>query len=384
MKHRVYSATLVFTLLSSATFLLAFAPIKEAGKQAQESVLKESALQKIKNWGIFNAAAAAKALPSHIFAPSAWKIAAGSRDIVVAVIDTGIDPVHPDLQRNVWKERVSQAYGWNFVNNQPNPRDEHGHGTHVAGIIGATTNPESGVSGVAPNVSILSVKYYSEGASGAVNLRNTVRAIRYAIEKGARIINYSGGGPEFSQEEYDAIREAHARGILFVAAAGNERQDTDRPEGAYYPAGYRLPNMITVAATDIRNKLLSSSNWGLRSVDVAAPGENIYSTLPSGRYGYMSGTSQATAFVTGLAALLLSKNPSLKPEDLRKLIIQTVDPVSDLQGRVLSGGKINAYAALLTATRPGLRLRDANDTLVLTRRPVSLLDEGLLSAPASR
>src|SRR4029077_10572959 len=122
---------------------------------------------------------------------------------------------------------------------------------------------------------------------GSVNLRNTVKAINYAIDHGARIINYSGGGPEFSEEEYLAIKRAESKGILFVAAAGNERQNTDLVENYYYPSAYRLSNIISVAATDIHNNLLPSSNWGKKSVDVAAPGENIYSTLPQNKFGYM-------------------------------------------------------------------------------------------------
>jgi subtilisin family serine protease len=177
------------------------------------------------------------------------------------------------------------------------PSDDHGHGTHVAGIIGAVTNLDSGVSGVAPRVLIMAVKYYSESNPGSVNLKNTIDALNYAIDRGARIINYSGGGPEYSEAEYLAIKRAESRGILVVAAAGNEHQNTDLRERLYYPQAYGLSNIISVAATDINNNLLPSSNWGKSKIDVAAPGENIYSTLPGNRYGYMTGTSQATAFV---------------------------------------------------------------------------------------
>jgi subtilisin family serine protease len=185
-----------------------------------------------KNWGLINGRA-----HSHIDAPDAWKIEEGSKDIVVAVIDTGIDANNKDLQKNLWKDPNSKenVYGWNFVTDSANPNDDHGHGTHVAGIIGATVDTENGMSGVAHHVSIMAVKYYSEANPGSVNLKNTVRAINYAVEHGARIINYSGGGPEFAEDEYLAIKKAEAKGVLFVSAAGNEHQNTDLSENYYYP-----------------------------------------------------------------------------------------------------------------------------------------------------
>lgn len=299
----------------------------------------------LKNWGLNNSQA-----KSHIDAVDAWKIGEGSRDIVVAVIDTGIDPKHKDLADNIWHDpnnKTIVVYGWNFVDNQANPFDYHGHGTHVAGIIGAINDPKAGISGVVHKVSIMPVKYYSDSNTGSVNLANTVKALNYAIDHGARIINYSGGGPEFSPDEYMAIKKAEARGVLVVAAAGNEHQDIDVRENFYYPSAYGTSNIISVAATDIKNNLLPSSNWGKKKVDVAAPGGNIYSTLPNGRFDYMTGTSQATAFVTGIAALLLSQDPKLKPEEIRSLIIASVDHLPQLESKTVSGGRVNAYQALL-------------------------------------
>jgi len=305
--------------------------------------------KKLKNWGLINTLAR-----SHIQALDAWKIEEGNRKVVVAVIDTGIDPNHRDLMMNIWRDQAnknSKTFGWNFVSNQPNPTDTHGHGTHVAGIIGAIADPNTGVSGVAHQVSIMPIKYYSDQNSGPTNLKNTIRAIHYAVDHGAKIINYSGGGPEFSQEEYLAIKKAEARGVLFVAAAGNEHQNTDQKENAYYPSAYRLTNILSVAATDIRNNLLPTSNWGKTTVDVAAPGENIFSTLPAGRFGYMSGTSQATAFVTGLAALLLSHDPSLTPQQIKTFITANVDAFPHLQAKLISGGRVNAYRALMALNK---------------------------------
>jgi subtilisin family serine protease len=370
-----------------------------------------------KNWGLTNTTA-----KSSIDAPDAWKIEEGDPNIVVAVIDTGIDAGHPALKKNIWHHGLTKIlaapvklvkkgfekiigkknhqeagqipeqdfvpqpeeatedygdheYGWNFVTNKSNPIDEHGHGTHVAGIIGAMADPKTGVSGVTHHVSIMSVKYYSDSNPGSVNLKNTVRAINYAVDHGARIINYSGGGPEFSEDEYLAIKRAEAKGILFVAAAGNEHQNTDLQENYYYPSAYRLSNILSVAATDIHNNLLATSNWGKKRVDVAAPGENIFSTLPGGRYGYMSGTSQATAFVTGLAALLLSQDPTLTPVQLKEVIMSSVDRFPQLENKLVTGGRVNAYSALL-ALKSGARYKarpilakPENLTNELTRAP---------------
>lgn len=296
----------------------------------------------LRNWGLFN-----RLSNSHIHAPEAWKIEKGSHNIVVAIIDTGIDANHLDLKHNLWKDYASGYYGWDFVKNKPNPIDEHGHGTHVAGIVGAAMNPLTGISGVAHKVSIMAVKYYSDQNSGTQNLQNSIRALNWAIDHGANIINYSGGGPEFSGEEYITLQRARDKGVLVVAAAGNEHQNTDLVKNYYYPCAYkRLTNIICVAAVNIRNELLTSSNWGKTNVDVAAPGENILSTVPGGKYSYMSGTSQATAFVTGLAALILSKNNELRPEQIRDIIRASVDKVSSLKDKVFSAGKINAFAAL--------------------------------------
>jgi subtilisin family serine protease len=277
------------------------------------------------------------------------------------------------------------VYGWNFVTNKANPDDDHGHGTHVAGIIGAVADLRSGVSGVAHHVSIMAVKYYSDSNPGSVNLRNTVRALNYAIDHGAQIINYSGGGPEPSEDEYLALKRAEAKGFLVVSAAGNEHQNTDLPENKYYPAAYRLSNMISVAATDIHNKLLASSNWGRLRVDVAAPGENIYSTLPGGRYGYMSGTSQATAFVSGEAALLLSQDPSLTPVQIKEIIMSTVDRFPTLAGKLVTGGRVNAYAALLAArNKSQFRSKAVIAGLSAPRKPAKILGFEPGATPASQ
>jgi len=307
----------------------------------------------LRNWGLENSENT-----SHINARKAWRISKGSKQIVVAVIDTGIDPNHPDLKDNIC--RTKGEYGFDFVSNKKNPGDAHGHGTHVAGIIGGSArNPVAGASGVAPNICIMAVRYYSDTASGAQNLANTVKAINYAVDHGANVINYSGGGAEFSAAEMRAIQRAEAKGVIFVAAAGNEYQDTDKSGNAYFPAAYGLSNIIAVAGTNQKSELLPASNWGKKHVHVAAPGEHIYSTLQKGRYGYLTGTSQATAFVSGLAALILSEIPGLKPVEVREIIMKTVDKHPGLEQKIASGGKINAYNALrmVIARREGKNSR---------------------------
>ncbi len=347
----------VFALLiavSPISFLFLDRAHALIGAPKTKSTLRKKSKLTLRNWGLENAYA------SHINVRKAWSINNGSREIVVAVIDTGIDPKHPDLRDNLWckngnhlKKNISLAkrlkdceYGWDFVTNKRNPHDNHGHGTHVAGIVGATAKANSGAAGVARKVSIMAIRYYSKSASGAKNLANTIKAIHYAIDNGADIINYSGGGAEFSGAELRAIEKAKRKGILFVAAAGNEHRNTDITDNKYYPGAYGLENIISVAATDIHNKLLPSSNWGKRSVHVAAPGKNIFSTLPGGKYGFLTGTSQGTAFVSGLGALILAENRDMSPKEVRKVIVETVDKIVTLKNRIRSSGRINAYAAI--------------------------------------
>ena len=310
-----------------------------------------------KNWGISSKTQP----PAHVHAPEAWKIEEGSSKVLVAVIDTGVDRTHRLLAGNVIHQLVrsvgeAQSHlnvGWDFTLDRAEAPDAHGHGTHVAGIIGAHQDLRLGASGVAHRVTMIPIKYYSDKNTGAVNLRNTVKAIDFAVQQGARIINYSGGGPEFSTEECLAIQRAQQRGVLFVTAAGNEHQNADDQKTAYYPASYQLDNIITVAATDRTNQLITASNWGRKTVDVAAPGDQIFSTVPLNRFDVMTGTSQATAFVSGIAVLLLARNPKLGPAALKQLILESADTIPQLQGKIASAGRANAYRALtLLASKP--------------------------------
>ncbi|AFY01112.1 serine protease [Bdellovibrio bacteriovorus str. Tiberius] len=275
------------------------------------------------------------------------------KDIVVAIIDTGVDVNHPLLRNNLWvnpREKdnmkdddgngyADDLHGWNFVSNNNDLTDNHGHGTHVAGIIQQRTRSS--------RVKFMILKYYDPSIPANDNLMNTVKAIRYAIKMKADIINYSGGGDERSPMEEAAIRDAQEQGILFVAAAGNEGRNTDLV--GYYPAGYKLNNIISVAAMDSQKRLLASSNFGTGSVDIAAPGKNVFSALPGGKYGYMSGTSQATAWVSGLAASLMLNRPweALNPEGVKKALVKSGVKDRQLSRKIRSQTRISNLQAEL-------------------------------------
>lgn len=301
----------------------------------------------------------------------AWEVSKGSKNIKVAVIDTGVDIHHKCLEDNLWvnagevgidkdgKDKatngkdddgngfVDDVHGWNFVGNNNDLSDNHGHGTHIAGIIGANTKPGCEFSGMAPKVSIMALKYYDPKSPGANNLKNTIQAIRYAIRMGANVINYSGGGTEYSSEEFAAVKDAEKAGILFIAAAGNERSNTDESGKQYYPADYGLSNIISVTAVNEKEtKVLPSSNYGVRTVDLAAPGDQIKSTLPGNTYGKMTGTSQATAWVTGVAVLVMALRTEFTAPDIKKYILRTGDEYATLLSKTGNAKLLNSYKAL--------------------------------------
>ncbi|HPI41514.1 MAG TPA: S8 family peptidase [Pseudobdellovibrionaceae bacterium] len=301
-------------------------------------------------------------------AARAWSISKGSRNIVVAIIDTGIDIHHEDLKNNLWTNlgetgkdklgrdkstngidddkngHIDDVYGWNFVSDNNDLKDNHGHGTHISGIVGAEAQNGKGISGISPEVSIMTLKYYDPQVLKSDNLKNTIRAIHYAISMGAHIINYSGGGTEKSEEEKAAVMAAEQKGILFVAAAGNEKSNSD--EHHYYPADYKLSNIISVTAIDPNTEVLASSNYGTETVDIAAPGQNILSTLPSNNYGYMTGTSQATAFVTGAAVLAMAHKKNFSSSEIKKYILATGDTSSQLLAKTRTARQLNLFKVL--------------------------------------
>jgi subtilisin family serine protease len=264
-----------------------------------------------------------------------WQAGAvGSRKVIVAIVDTGADYTHPDLRAN-----LDTADAYNFDANTSNANDDNGHGTHVAGIIGAVGNNGSGVAGVNWNVTIIPIKFLDSSGSGSTS--NGIKGIEWAVKKGARVINCSWGGTDGSQALKDAIDAARQAGVLVVTAAGNSSKNTDvQPE---YPSAFHLDNMITVAASDLNGRLATFSNYGKKTVDIAAPGVDIYSTYKGSTYKSLSGTSMASPVVAGIAALVLSKDPNASYQSVKKAILGCGVPLSAASGTTVSGRLVSAY-----------------------------------------
>ena len=303
-----------------------------------------------------------------IGAAQAWEVQTGSKDVVVAVIDTGIKYDHADLVDNVWTNEaeangkpdvdddnngyVDDIHGFNFVTNKGDPMDDHGHGSHCSGTIGAKGNDGKGIVGVAWNTRIMGVKFLDKNGSGS--LANALKAIDYATKNGAKIMSNSWGGGGFSETLKAAIERSHAAGALFVAAAGNESNNNDAKET--YPGSYNVPNVLAVAAIDNKGAMASFSSYGKNKVHVGAPGVNVYSSTTNG-YDTWSGTSMATPHVSGIAVLLASQFPNMTNVELKERIVSTAKPLASLRGKTKSGGMANAYTALMNIVPEP----DAND-----------------------
>src|SRR3989344_105505 len=317
-----------------------------------------------KLWGLYNTGQTGGISGAHINAPPAWDSTHDS-NIVVGIIDTGIDYNHEDLASNVWTNPgeiagngkdddnngfIDDIHGWDFANSDKDPIDDNGHGTHVAGTIGAIGNNGVGIVGVNWNVKMAALKFLNRYGSGTT--ANAVKAVLYANMMGFKITNNSWGGGGYTQSLYDAINAANNAGNLFVAAAGNSGNNTD--SSANYPASYNLPNIISVAATDHKDNLASFSNYGGNSVDLGAPGVDIYSTVPKGScslcdssgYDFLSGTSMATPHVSGVAALVWSAENGLSNLAIKDKILYSTDALSSLSGKTISGGRLNLHKAL--------------------------------------
>ncbi|HLD99110.1 MAG TPA: S8 family serine peptidase [Bdellovibrionota bacterium] len=285
-----------------------------------------------------------------IGARKAWAEWQGSKEFIVADIDTGIDYNHEDLSFNVWRNPTpsekNDVAGFDFVHNDGLPYDDNQHGTHTSGTIGGVGGNGKGVSGVAPRVSIMGLKFLSGEGSGTT--ADAIRAIDYAIEHGAKVISASWGGPgdDGNKALYDSIERAKAKDVLFVAAAGNESKNNDIPSQASYPAAFDNDNLIAVAATDKNDSMAFFSNYGEKTVHVAAPGANVYSLIPGNKYAAFSGTSMACPHVAGAAALLWSKNPTWNYKKVKQVLMDTSDKLSSLKGKTISGGRINVLNAL--------------------------------------
>jgi len=295
-----------------------------------------------------------------------------TRTVIIAVIDTGIDYRHPDLKDHMWTNPneipdngidddgngyVDDIYGWDFYNNDASvchymetengytahPDDNDNHGTHIAGIIAATANNSIGIAGVASNVNvqIMSLKIHG-GSTSSGSVANAIKAIRYAESMGADICNLSWGTPNYNQSLELVIRESS---MLFVTAAGNNGNNNNSTP--VFPANLRLPNLISVAYIKDDGRLASDSNYGVSTVDLAAPGDNIYSTLV-GSYGYSSGSSMAAPHITGLAAMLYAYQENIYPARVKEIIINTMTPLDSLGNHVINPGIPNAEAAVIS------------------------------------
>lgn len=311
-------------------------------------------------WGMHNVGQTGGAKDADIDALEAWQSCTGSTDVVVAVIDSGIDYNHEDLAANTWKNPgetgfdgtgkdkatngidddgngyIDDVYGWNFYSNKNDPMDDNSHGTHCAGIIGAIGDNAKGVAGVCWDVKLMALKFLNSGGSGSTTA--AISAINYAASFNVRITSNSWGGGSSSKALQSAIKNS---GALFIAAAGNSGSSS-----VFYPAGYTLDNIISVAATDHNDALADFSNYGSSWVDLGAPGVDILSSTPLNTYGLKSGTSMACPHVSGAAALVMAKYTSKTNAEVKSQIMSTVDGKSSLSGKCVSGGRLNVRAAI--------------------------------------
>jgi subtilisin family serine protease len=310
-------------------------------------------------WSLENTGQRGGKSKADISAIRAWDKTKGSDKVVVAVLDSGVDYTHPDLKNNIWVRpetlpeyedddlgTIDDEHGYSAFEDS-DPMDDNGHGTHCAGIIGAEGDNGFGITGINWNVKIMPLKFMSANGSGTT--KDAIEAINYVIDRkqhgiNVRVISASWGSMVKSRALQDVIKKAGEEGILFVAAAGNSSDDSDRRP--HYPAGFDLPNVISVAALDRNDQLASFSNYGAKSVFIAAPGKDILSTWLKGEFREASGTSMATPEVAGVAALIISTKPKISITELRERLKNSVDTLPSLKGKVATGGRINAAKAV--------------------------------------
>ncbi len=321
-----------------------------------------------------------------IHASEAWGTQRGSRDVIVAVIDTGVDYNHQDLKNALWRNPgeiagngvdddnngyVDDVVGWDFAKNDALPFDlmsqsridgNPGHGTHCSGVVGGVGNNALGISGVAPNVTIMGVRFISETGEGTT--ADGVKAISYALRNGAKVLSNSWGGEKDAEPDDElraVIQNAMAQNVLFIFAAGNGRNgvgyNNDTDAKPMIPASYEYDNIVSVAAIDVNNAMGSFSNWGVTSVDLGAPGVKVMSSIPGNAYedqislfGFpiadWSGTSMATPHVAGAAALIWSQYPNATWQEVKARLLGTATATASLNGKVKTGGMLNVQAAL--------------------------------------
>ncbi len=324
-----------------------------------DPLLRNGTLWNLDNTG-FNGGRA----DADIDAPEAWDLQSDASGIIVAVIDSGVRYTHQDLNANMWRNHgetpgngrdddgngyVDDRFGINAIANSGNPMDAHGHGTHIAGIIGAVPDNGVGCAGVAFRVQIMALKFQDAGLYGVAS--DAIECIDYARRHGARIINASwADAVDYNSDALrDAIAATRDAGIIFVTAADNQARNND--DTPMYPGAFRLENMIVVAATNPNDELADWSNYGYRTVDLAAPGQTIYSTWATSDTSYrdFSGTSMAAPHVAGACALVWARFPWLNYREVIDRILRSIDPLPSLSGRVATGGRLNLRRALAEA-----------------------------------
>jgi len=309
-------------------------------------------------WALANSGQRGGKQGADISATVAWATTTGSEKVVVAVLDSGVDYTHEDLIQNMWMRPADMApyqdnelgaiddeHGFNAIDSASDPMDDNGHGTHCAGIIGAEGENNLGIAGVNWKVKIMPLKFLNSGGFGST--KDAIEAINYVIERkkagvNVRIISASWGSTQRSRALGDVIRKAYENDILFIAAAGNASTNNDRTP--HYPSSY--PSVVSVAALDRHDELAKFSNYGVKSVAIAAPGVEILSTWLGNAYEEKSGTSMATPVVSGVAALILAEHPRMSVDDLKKKLLASTDPIVALKGKTVTGGRINAAKAL--------------------------------------
>lgn len=343
-------------------------------------------------WALNNTGQSSGVADADVDAPEAWDLIHSAENVIVAVVDSGIRYTHEDLAGNVWVNAaeipgngidddndgfVDDVHGIDVVNGDGDPWDDNGHGSHVAGIIGAVGNNGIGIAGVAWRVQLMALKSLDQDGEGSIS--DAIECLDYAREHGAQVINASWAGSEFSRTLRNAIRMTRDAGIIFVAAAGNDGTDNDREP--VYPASYAIDNIVAVTSTDHSDLLSNKVNYGSLSVELGAPGTSIYSADSDldQDYAYRSGTSMATAFVTGAFALMRARFPEKSYTELIGRMMETVDPLPALQGKTITGGRLNLFQALRKPVNAGFAADPLAGNLPLTVHFSDLSTEDIVS-----